>query len=298
MIILRFLLILFLLWGPIQIMAQVDTLILLYPIDIDQLTTAKQAQIQAKVASLDSTSRYGLKVIGRADFLGKVEANQRLSERRAQRVVDFVEGQFGERIELVASVGEGEQQREAGEGDERLGIPRDRCVLLLFQSIEPEPILSAQPDTLITPKEEVTAVPIPSKPSTLDEIDQYDIGEELVLENLLFLPGRHALRRSSYPTLKKLLMVLKERPSMKIEIHGHICCYKGEKGDALDHDTGEFRLSYNRAREIFFYLISSGIDKERLAFKGFGFTKPKFYPERTEADKNRNRRVEIKILSK
>jgi len=43
------------------------------------------------------------------------------------------------------------------------------------------------------------------------------------------------------------MTVLKERPSMKIEIHGHICCYDGMKGDAIDLDTREYKLSYNRA---------------------------------------------------
>ncbi|MCH8904808.1 MAG: OmpA family protein [Bacteroidetes bacterium] len=127
------------------------------------------------------------------------------------------------------------------------------------------------------------------------DITQLEVGETLILENIYFLPGRHFVREESLPELKKLLKILQEHEEIKIEIQGHICCHPGT-GDGYDFDTKENKLSINRAKYIYDYLIRWGIDKNRLRYKGFGRTKPLILPEITVDDENKNRRVEIMII--
>jgi outer membrane protein OmpA-like peptidoglycan-associated protein len=51
-----------------------------------------------------------------------------------------------------------------------------------------------------------------------------------------------------------------------------------------------------RAKAVYDFLVSKGIAAERLSYKGFGFTRPKIFPEETEADRVQNRRVEIRVV--
>ena len=51
-------------------------------------------------------------------------------------------------------------------------------------------------------------------------------------------------------------------------------------------------LSENRAKVILNYLVSKGIDEDRLLYKGYGGTKPVATND-SEDNKKKNRRVEI-----
>jgi len=112
-----------------------------------------------------------------------------------------------------------------------------------------------------------------------------------------FRPGRHAIMPDAIYILNALLEVMMNYPNMRIEIQGHICCQLGET-DGLDMDTGEPQLSLNRALAVKQWLMQKGIDEKRMEVKGFGGRYPKVFPEKTEADKQKNRRVEILILEK
>ena len=99
--------------------------------------------------------------------------------------------------------------------------------------------------------------------------------------------------------LQKLLKTLKDNPKLKVEIQGHVCCTNnGEDGVDADYDTREPKLSENRAKAIYEYLIDKGIAKSRLTYKGYGRSKPKEPIEDTPEKEQANRRVEILILEK
>jgi outer membrane protein OmpA-like peptidoglycan-associated protein len=44
------------------------------------------------------------------------------------------------------------------------------------------------------------------------------------------------------------------------------------------------------------YLVKNGIDASRLTYKGYGHSRPKVSPEKSPADEQMNRRVEILVL--
>ena len=99
----------------------------------------------------------------------------------------------------------------------------------------------------------------------------------------------------AFSDLKKLLKILKETPSIEIEIQGHVCCTVKEP-DGFDFDTGIENLSEARAETIKEYLVQNGIKAERLTTIGFGGTKKRFPEEKNIDEQNKNKRVEIKIL--
>lgn len=75
-------------------------------------------------------------------------------------------------------------------------------------------------------------------------------------------------------------------PSMKILIEGHVCCAPAKA------------VSRRRAKSVYKYLRNLEVPKEQLSFIGKSFDEPKILKEKTEADKDMNRRVEIELISK
>ncbi|SHL71337.1 OmpA family protein [Flavobacterium chilense] len=57
---------------------------------------------------------------------------------------------------------------------------------------------------------------------------------------------------------------------MQFEIRGHVCCTPEIYSDGIDKDTKERRLSWNRAKTVFYYLSSKKISKNRMSYQGCG----------------------------
>ena len=110
----------------------------------------------------------------------------------------------------------------------------------------------------------------------------------LVMQNVFFETGSAALLPGSDPELKKLLFTLKKNTNMKIEIRGHT--------DNVGSETSNQVLSEARAKSVFTYLTSNGIDPSRLIYKGFGETQP-IGDNGTPEGRKQNRRTEFKIIS-
>lgn len=127
--------------------------------------------------------------------------------------------------------------------------------------------------------------------SNLDSIvKQSKVGEKIKLKNLYFYNNSGIFVPKSKPVLAELLKIMRENPNLKIEIHGHICCQPV---------TPNEQVSKIRALAVYNFLITNGIDKNRLNYKSFGSSLPIYkIPERNEEERNENRRVEILILEK
>ena len=124
------------------------------------------------------------------------------------------------------------------------------------------------------------------------------VNQTFVLHNIYFFTGRRLIKKESLPALDQLVELLQDNPSLKVRIEGHVCCISPTLPDALDEDSGGMNLSVNRAKYIYDYLVTKGIDKARLSYAGFGRRFPVIPNERTEEEAQQNRRVEIRIISK
>ena len=124
------------------------------------------------------------------------------------------------------------------------------------------------------------------------------IGTNIILRNINFFGGMHQFLPESTPMLEELLDAMQTYPKLVIRIEGHICCEQYD-GDGLDAETGINNLSEARAKAVRDYLIKNNIDSKRVSYKAFGHSSPIYsWPEKTEDEKMKNRRVEIKIISK
>lgn len=134
-------------------------------------------------------------------------------------------------------------------------------------------------------------------------------GQTVRLNNIVFEPNTPVILKKSYPILEELTKTLKENPTIKIRIEGHVCCYRGDlpkfrymsnKRDLQkleEWQNFEQTLSEQRAREVRKYLMEHGISPSRLSCKGFGTTVP-LYEADGKMNEDNNRRVEIRIMEK
>ncbi|MBW6483250.1 MAG: OmpA family protein [Vicingaceae bacterium] len=131
------------------------------------------------------------------------------------------------------------------------------------------------------------------------DLKKIDIGNIIVLKNIFYDYNKATLRDASKNELDRLVKLLNENPTIKIELSAHT---DSRGGDKYNED-----LSQRRAQSCVDYLIKNGISTDRLVSKGYGesrlvitdaeIAKLKFEDEK-EAAHQENRRTEFKILSK
>jgi len=121
------------------------------------------------------------------------------------------------------------------------------------------------------------------------ELSRLEVGKKIVLRNIFYDFDKSTLRPQSIAELNRLVTLLNQNPTLKIEISSHT--------DNVGSATYNQKLSENRAKSVIDYLTKNGIKMERLEFKGYGFTDP-IAPNDTDAGRQLNRRTEFKILSK
>ncbi len=115
------------------------------------------------------------------------------------------------------------------------------------------------------------------------------IGETVVLKNVFFATNSFELSSTSYPELNKLIELLQDHGDLVIEISGHT----DDRGDA----NYNLKLSTDRARSVYDYLLDKGISSMRLRYKGYGETQP-IADNETEAGRAENRRTAFTIVEK
>lgn len=248
-----------------------------FDFDVSQLNTKNKSELTKFIETIGTNS---LTISGHTDPVGTEEYNNQLANKRMEEVRAFLL----ENGISITQVSEPESKSKSLTSDEPYHLQRKVVIQILeTESIEESPIV----ETVTTPE---------PKSTSLETIDELEIGSSLVIENLEFIPGRHIPQPYSEPELIKLYRVLEQLPNLKIEIQGHVCCVL-DRPDGYDGDTRTWDLSVNRAKYVYDFLVLNGIEAERLSYKGFGGSK-KIYPETNDANKQANRRVEIVVIEK
>jgi len=246
-----------------------DSIRVYFALDDRSLSLAAQQKIDSLIYNDIIRPDQDLIILGYADYLGSKEYNIGLSRARAENVKAYLLKSGFKNDKVTLCIGKGKIERAPVNG--KAGYPADRIVRI---------IINKQRKATTAAIDITTAKP----------------NETIKLDNIFFFPGRHVVRSESMQELEKFYLILKEHPSLRIQIEGHVCC-KGPSSDGYDFDTGEYALSVNRAKAIYEYLVGKGIEAGRLKYVGFGVTRPLVYPEKNEADENMNRRVEARILA-
>ena len=87
--------------------------------------------------------------------------------------------------------------------------------------------------------------------------------------------------------MNKLADYLASNKGIKIEIGGHT--------DNQGSESYNERLSSDRAKAVYDYLVNKGIDSKRMTYKGYGMSKP-IASNDTEEGRALNRRTEFTIV--
>ncbi len=109
-----------------------------------------------------------------------------------------------------------------------------------------------------------------------------------IKEKIRFAQGKDTILFDSYPLLDEISDAIKDNTKMQISIEGHT--------DSQGSDDYNLRLSQRRADAVRDYLIARGVPAENLKSIGFGESRP-IAPNDTEEGREKNRRVEFRILA-
>lgn len=127
-------------------------------------------------------------------------------------------------------------------------------------------------------------------PYLLDiELDPVEIGAEMELYNIYFETDSFTILPQSEPELQKLATFLTQNTTLKVEIQGHT--------DNSGIAEKNRHLSELRAKSVVEYLHHTGIEKNRMQWKGYGSEKPVSENETSEG-RRLNRRTTIKITGR
>jgi outer membrane protein OmpA-like peptidoglycan-associated protein len=167
-------------------------------------------------------------------------------------------------------------------------LPRENVILGIKEEKTIEPKVEIEyPEKLVFDNPNGTKSEFKLDRAFMKKVGNATVGEKLTIDNLNFIVNTFAVVPESRGKLYELLLVMQSNPKLKIEIQGHLCCMPTDRVD----------LSTKRAKSIYSFLIANDVYSARLSYKGFGSTQPIYpLPEKNEAERAANRRVEIVIV--
>ncbi|MBR3798221.1 MAG: OmpA family protein [Bacteroidales bacterium] len=139
--------------------------------------------------------------------------------------------------------------------------------------------------TLIEPTEETFEKPI----EVNFEVKPIEAGKSVQINDIYYATASYEINTKSYAVLNEFAEFLKSNPTVKVEIRGHT--------DNIGSAQTNITLSNRRAQAVYDYLLSKGVPKANVSYKGYGPNMP-IADNRTEAGRAKNRRTEFYILSK
>ena len=132
-----------------------------------------------------------------------------------------------------------------------------------------------------------------AKETTIDldhtlTLDKIKLEKTIVLDNIYYDYRKWDIKDTAAMELDKMVTIMRDNPKIHIELSSHT--------DSRGSDQYNMDLSQKRAESAVAYIVSKGIEKERVTAKGYGETKPIIENAMTEEDFQKNRRTEFKVL--
>lgn len=228
-----------------------------------------------------------LEIYSYTDSIGSVEYNDSLAKKRLSYITNFLNITPDSSVRLKPYGLVRKYDVKDYKSWRRVDIYYQHSDGIIKQLIEPEIIqenTTVLVDTLIeTPKTDTVKV-ITKKKKEEDLIDDSFKKDLPYILNIEFIGGTDIIEQKSYPEIKKMYTYLISYPTAKILVRGHVCC------------GNNMRISRNRAKAVYKELIKMGIHKSRLDYIGMSNTEPIVFPEITNEDRQRNRRVDVKFI--
>jgi peptidoglycan-associated lipoprotein len=180
---------------------------------------------------------------------------------------------------------------------------------------ETEYVLAAFKDGYLNDKGRLSTIGLTDSKDFRFEFKLAPADEPVKINNITYAFGSYDVTEESKVALDSLVQLLNLNPTIKIELMAHT--------DFVGTDKFNSELSQKRAQSVVDYLISRGINANRLVAKGYGETWPKkvtkeiakqydwlkrgdelteefimkLPPEQQEIAKGLNRRTEFRVIS-
>ena len=262
----------------------------------DKLTEESQQKLADYFNSFDHVNYKMTKIVivGHTDQIGTSGFNYDLSIRRANTIAVFLISLKIPLNILSPLEGFGKDKLITPNLDEEARSYNRRVEIITYY----EKIIHIKrdkPPSVFDPPIEIKKPPEIIRLADKIKDSSLKVGDHVELPNIFFYGGLPVFLQISYPYLEELVVTLQQNPKIEVEIQGHVCCTNDV--DGIDNSTGKRNLSEVRAKAVYDYLVEHGIDKKRMQHNGYGHQFP-ITLERTEAERTRNRRVELKILKK
>ncbi len=139
--------------------------------------------------------------------------------------------------------------------------------------------------TLIEPTEETFEKPV----EVNFEVKPIESGKSVQINDIYYATASYEINQKSYAVLNEFAEFLKTNSTVKVEIRGHT--------DNVGSVQTNINLSNRRAKAVYDYLISRGVNTANISYKGYGPNMP-IADNSTEAGRAKNRRTEFYIISK
>lgn len=230
--------------------------------------TEKQINVVSDfIKNIDTSKVESIQIYGYCDDRGTDKYNFRLSHKRANTIQNLLVSYGFNRSKIVILEGRG-----------RIIVKADT-----IENLYETRLRNRRVDLIVVKKNSF------DKGIYTSFKDKLKVGDKVFLESILFNIGSAKLTHQAQKELDKVAVTLQKHQNLNFEIRGHVCCTPEIYSDGIDRDTKERRLSWNRAKTVFHYLISKKISKSRMTYIGCGNK----YPLR-KGDKY-DRRVEFVI---
>jgi len=265
-----------LIFFPSLLLAQ-EQYTIYFDFDVDEASAPSGKRLAQWIANNKDVEV--MQVYGYADSIGNPYYNIDLSERRAHHVAQQLR---------AANIKIKPEAEIKGFGETRAfsaNTSSDRIVVIHYITPDTKVAVESAPDV---EGGAITARPVPPVGSLSTAMGSAKKGDKLVLPGLNFYNNSDVPLPESQPVLRELYELMQNNPNLQIDIQGHICC------QVIEED----QISKKRAKKVYSFLRKMGIKSERLSYQSFGSSRPIYpLPEKTEAEKVANRRVEIEIIS-
>lgn len=119
-------------------------------------------------------------------------------------------------------------------------------------------------------------------------MDPIVLEKAIVLDNIYYDLDKANIRPDAALVLDSLVQIMNDNPEIYIELGSHT--------DSRADDDYNMKLSQRRAQSAVSYIINEGIESDRIVAKGYGETQLLIKNAKTEAEHQKNRRTEFKVL--
>jgi len=151
----------------------------------------------------------------------------------------------------------------------------------------PEPKMEKPVEPTPTPAPAPIPAPVPAPVNEKPEVTEARQKLATAARAVQFESAKAVLKNESYDVLDEVVAIMRKTPAYSLSISG----YTDDVGD----DEANLKLSQDRAKACYDYLIFRGIKVERIRYTGFGEARP-IASNDTNEGREQNRRVEFELI--